>query len=167
MSGATTRRRWRPGAIALALSTLAVPTVAARRSEAHPLHTTLAELTVRGDQRAAEVVVRVFADDLQRGVGGRTAPDESAAAGYVGRHFAARDPRGRPIAWTSCGQRRTDDLVWICLRAPVTDAMAGTELRVDIGCAIYDDQVNVVRVVSPRGRRTLLFTCRERTQRLP
>ena len=146
---------------------LAATSIAARRRDAHPLHTTLAELTVRSDQRTAEVVVRVFADDLQRGVGGRTAPDEAAAVRYVVRHFAARQGHGQPVAWTSCGQRRTDDLVWICLRAPVTNAMAGAELRVDIGCALYDDQVNVVRLVSPRARRTLLFTCGERTQRLP
>lgn len=157
-------------AIALVLAALALPAVAVRQGEAHvvhPLHTTLAELTVRADQRMAEVVVRVFADDLQRGVGGRTTPADAAAAAYLARHFAARDGRGQPVSWTSCGQRRTDDLVWICLRAAVTDAMAGAELRVDVGCALYTDQVNIVRVVSPRGRRTLLFTCREPTQRLP
>lgn len=167
MRATTARRRCRTGLAALAVAALVVTSVAARRGDAHPLHTTLSELTVRSEQRTAEVVVRVFADDLQRGVGSRTAPDETAAARYLGRHFAARDRRGQAIAWTSCGQRRTDDLVWICLRAPVTDAMAGSELRVDIGCAIYDDQVNVVRVVSPRGKKTLLFTCSERTQRLP
>jgi hypothetical protein len=153
--------------LSIVTATLASLCLTVRDGSAHPLHTTIAELTVRSDTRMAEVVVRVFADDLRRAVGGTGAPGDSAVAAYLGRHFVARDARGRSIAWAWCGQRRTDDLVWACLRAPVSDAMLGAELRVDVACALYDDQVNIVRLVSPRGRRTLLFTCGDRTQRLP
>lgn len=161
-------RRWRRwGFVASGLLSLSIPCIAASAHRAHPLHTTISELTVNGATQSAEVVIRVFADDLQRAVGGSGAPGDSAVAAYLRRHVDARDLHGRAATWTWCGQRRTNDLVWACLRTPVSDAMLGTALRVDIACALYDDQVNIVRLVSPRGRRTLLFTCRDATQRLP
>lgn len=148
-------------------SSLGAPSAGAAREGAHPLHTSITELTVQANARVAEVSVRLFADDLQRAVGARTAPGDAALAAYVGRHFVLLDARGRPVPWRWCGQRRADDLVWLCLRAPAPDALAGAALRVDLACAVYADQVNIVRLVTPRGRRTLLFTCQDTAQRLP
>ena len=160
--------RWRRrGLVASAILCLAVPCIAASARRAHPLHTTISELTVNGTTGSAELVIRIFADDLHRAVGGRAAPGDSAVAAYLRRHVDARDPRGRAVTWAWCGQRRTNELVWACLRAPAPDRMLGTALRIDVACALYDDQVNIVRLVSPRGRRTLLFTCRDASQRMP
>ena len=97
--------------------------------DAHPLHTTITELT---EQRAAgtvRAVVRAFADDFGTAVsrqargrrGGASAADDAALA-YASARFGLVGGDGRALVLRSCGVRRTSDLVWICLEASAEDA---------------------------------------------
>lgn len=135
-------------------------------ANAHPLHTTMTELTEDRARGIVRATIRVFADDfgtaVTRSVRGRAiAPGaewDAAAIAYTARAFAMIDAAGRPLALVSCGIRRTADLVWVCLEARTPRKLETLQVRNAVLCDLFDDQVNVVQGTLASGqRRSLLF----------
>jgi hypothetical protein len=158
----THRRTFAVLATAAVLAVFTHPRVA----DAHPLHSTITELT---DDRAHGMVratVRVFADDfgtaVSRAAHGRVTPASGAAwdaavAAYATGAFGLQDAQGRPIALRSCGVRRTGDLLWLCLEGATPQPLDALRVRSAVLCDLFDDQVNVVQGTAGGERRSLLF----------
>lgn len=137
-------------------------------ASAHPLHTTLTEITTGASGRTLHAVIRVFADDFGRAVarGGRSpaspgSADDAVALAYVQRTFVLAGRDGRVLPHRSCGIRRTADLLWICVEAASPGGLSGIRVRNAMLCDLYDDQVNIVRAISPGATNTLMFTRNE------
>ena len=136
--------------------------------DAHPLHTTLTELTTLPDG-TAQMVVRVFLDDFSTAVTRRAPspgapipmPPDSAVARYLGEAVILTDGAGRRAPLVVAGMRRTDDLVWVTLRAPTVRSMTGARLMMRVLFDRWDDQVNIVQCTIGARRQTMLFTKRE------
>ncbi len=143
------------GALALVLAAFA----------AHPLHTTLTQLAYGDGDRTLEVSVRVFADDFQAAM--RHAVTEATAFSYLQSALALTDRAGRPLPVQWCGLRRTGDVVWLCLRAPLPDGLSGLGIQARQLFDLYGDQINIVQA-SYGGRRVSLLFCRgDPPKRLP
>jgi len=128
---------------------------------AHPLHTTMAEVTIDRARKTLRVVVRVFADDFGTALdaGGKTGSWDERAAKYLGRAVSIVDEARRPLAMRDCGTRRQGDLLWLCAEATMPEAPASRlSLRDRMLCELFADQVNVVRVTDGAQTRTMLFT---------
>src|ERR1041385_3916284 len=112
---------------------------------AHPLHTTLTQIELRGADGSVQLTVRAFSDDLRAALGGDVS--DSAASRYVRSAV--------PLAW--CGLQRSDGVVWLCLRgtAPVA---GGLRVRVAVLFELYADQINIVQTNREGRRAALLFT---------
>jgi len=127
----------------------------------HPLHTTMAEVTIDRKLGTLRVVVRVFADDFGTAIdaAGKTGSWDERASRYVGRAVSVVDEARRPLAMRDCGTRRQGDLLWLCAEATVPAASASRlSLRDHMLCELFADQVNVVRVADGAKTRTMLFT---------
>lgn len=151
--------------IAAAIALLSTPGPLA----AHPLHTTITELTEDRARGTVRAVVRVFADDFGTIVARRSrgAPITDASAfAYVSGAFSFTDGTGRLLAVQSCGMRRTADLVWVCVEARSPAGLAPLSVRNAVMCDLFDDQVNVVQGTIRGARRSLLFTRGDRAKRL-
>jgi hypothetical protein len=138
---------------------------AAARGVAHPIHTTLTQITWDPGARMAEVTVRVFADDLEaaeRGTGG-----DAAAFAFVRSALLLADRGGRPLPLAWKGQRRTGDVVWIEVLARAPEGMAGMQVLARMLADRYADQVNIVQVDYGGERRSLLFVRGDAPKRLP
>ncbi len=155
-------------------ASLARAAVTAGAVALHPLHTTLTELSYRAADGTVEVSVRAFADDFRMaaaryaGVGapGGDLP-ESTAFAYLAATLTLTGPEGRPVALSSCGVRRTGDLVWLCLRGSAPRGLAGVRVDVRLLCELYSDQINILQA-SYGGRRTsLLFARGDAARPLP
>lgn len=140
---------------------------------AHPLHTTLTEVTADASGRTIHAIIRVFADDFGRALArGSRMPaaagsvNDAAAFAYVQRTFVLADPDGRTLPLRSCGIRRTVDLLWMCVEAESPAGLARTRVRNWMLCDLYDDQVNIVRATSRGVTHSLLFTRNARAQPL-
>lgn len=138
----------------------------ARSSDAHPLHSTITELTEDRAQGVVRAMVRVFADDFGTAVShaahGRVSPTsgaawDAAALAYATSAFGLHDAQGRPIPLRSCGIRRTGDLLWLCLEGSTPQPLASLSVRNAVLCDLFDDQVNVVQATAGGGRRSVLF----------
>lgn len=142
--------------------------VLARRASAHPLHTTLTELTTLPDG-SMQIVMRVFLDDFSAAVTRRATPagppismpPDSAIARYLGETVLLTDVAGRRVPLLITGVRKTDDLVWVTLRAPAMRPATGARLTMRVLFDRWDDQVNIVQSNVDTRRQTLLFTKRD------
>jgi hypothetical protein len=133
---------------------------------AHPLHTTLTQVT-QGDG-AATIWVRAFADDFARGVARRGArPGADPTLAYLGGSVAVWGRDGRRARLAACGTRRSGNVRWFCLRAPAPRGLGGMRILVSLQFAVYDDQVNVVQVDDGRRRASLLFVPGDGAKRIP
>jgi hypothetical protein len=155
----------RATAIALLLCVATIASVP-REARAHPLHTTLVQLTY--DQRSQVLTgsIRVFAGDFAAAIakrGGTKAPDDdrvtdAAAFTYVNGTFRLTDAAGHPVMLEWCGSRRVNDLLWLCVRAPRTGAPSTLQLSDQMLCELFDDQINIVQTVSGEKHTSALFT---------
>jgi hypothetical protein len=151
--------------LALAAAFLGVAT-APGALHAHPLHSTITEISQDRATGVVRATIRVFADDfgsaVTRSARGRVTPVagrswDAAVAAYVATAFGLQDARGRPIVVRSCGMKRTADLLWLCLEGGTTQPLETLRVRNVILCDLFDDQVNVVQGATQKGRRSLLF----------
>ena len=152
-----------------------IATVAlARPAHAHPLHSTITEVTEDRARGVVRATIRVFADDfgtaVSRSVHGRTLPAgpqwDGAALAYVASVFGFTDRAGRALQMQSCGTRRSSDLLWICVEASSAGGLAPLKVRNAMLCDLFDDQVNVIQGAIAGARRSVLFTKGDRAKAL-
>ena len=164
---------WWP-AVALTLLTMGV-VVRTAALDAHPIHTTLAQLAYDAKSRSVIVLLRVFADDFAVAVGrhsgispaaDHSVPDQ-AAHQYVRSRFSLADDRGRhfPLEWR--GAKRTGDVVWLSLRAPSAGAPRGLRVLSALLFEVHTDQVNIVQSALSGKSTSTLFTRGDRARTLP
>jgi hypothetical protein len=130
---------------------------------AHPLHTSVTELTVAGGGQHVTVAIRVFADDFATEV----SAGDSAAAVYVRERLVLTDRRGHRVTLRWEGRESRGDALVLRLSAVAPSGLAGGRAQNTILCDRFDDQVNVVRVISGSRVATLLFTRGAGPQALP
>ena len=170
----TLRVRRRPACVRVASAVALLLAVASRPAHAHPLHTTLAELSYDRATRVLNVSLRVFADDFTNAVtrraGVRTVgalPPDSAMFRYVAERFAIAAPGAGPLALRWCGVRRSGDVLLLCLRATAVPTLAGARVRSALLNEAFADQVNLVQANYDGRRQMLLFTPRTGVKPLP
>ena len=155
----------RVAALVVALMLLAA---APRTVRAHPLHTTLTELSI-GANGEIEIRLRAFVDDFSAAVSGsretprppfRT-PSDSSTARYLASRLLLTDTSGRGATLTLTTVRREGEVVWVTLRARGIRSLAGVRLTNTVLFERYDDQVNIVQASVAGRRQTLLFTARD------
>lgn len=140
------------------LAGLAVPLVAA-----HPMHTSVTELTLARDGHRVTVSVRVFADDFAAAAG----VGDSAASEYVRERLVLTDRSGRRLALRWEAHESRGDALILRLSTLVPAGLAGVEAWNSILCERFHDQVNLVRVTSGSRATTLLFTRGSGPQAVP
>lgn len=131
---------------------------------AHPMHTSVAELTEQASTHSVVVTLRVFADDF-----GMVAPGGlgDAAKAYVRTHFELRRPTGQQVALRWDGASRAGDVVQIRLRAELRAGLSGTRVRATLLCERFPDEVNIVRATYGGRTASLLFTRGDQAKALP
>jgi hypothetical protein len=149
--------------VALFFSTVALA-FTVRSAEAHPLHTTLAQITVDPRSGAAVVSIRVFAGDFAAAVAkrhGQPAPKDDRVGdtesfAYLSATFRVSDGAGRPVPVAWCGSRREGDVLWLCVKT------AGSSEHLSVAdqmlCDLFEDQVNIVQSVVGDRKMSVLFT---------
>jgi uncharacterized protein DUF6702 len=159
-------------AVVLSLCMAAIVSVP-REAEAHPLHTTLVQLTYDERSQVLTGSIRVFAGDFaaaiaKRGGAGAPADDrvtDAAAFIYVNSTFRLTDAAGHPVTLEWCGSRRVNDLLWLCVRAARAAPPSTLQLSDQMLCELFDDQINIVQTVSGEKHTSALFTKGDRAKR--
>ncbi len=127
---------------------------AAPTARAHPMHSTITELSEDRVHGTVRAVIRVFSDDFHS-VLARTRVDPLR---YVASAFVLTGRDGRAVPLRSCGTKETSGVIWFCVEADSKDGLAALSLRASVLCDLYDDQINVVQATIGGARRSYLFT---------
>ncbi|HTE47506.1 MAG TPA: DUF6702 family protein [Gemmatimonadaceae bacterium] len=143
-------------------------------ADAHPLHTTLTEVTVDRSRHTVRAVVRVFIDDLSAGMARQrgVAPSDSLdvrATMYIESSFAIADAAGKPVALRSCGVRKNHELLWVCVEGAVPGDIRALSIKNSLLCDVFSDQVNIVNLLAfgtGQSGRSVLFTKGDRAKPL-
>lgn len=159
-------RQWRHQWLAAVSGLVGAALAAAGTLAAHPLHTTMTELTFRPADRTAVAIVRVFADDFGTAVGRHTgvrpAADHTvpprAAFAYLSRALIVIGRDGQRLSLTWCGERRAGEVLFMCVRAPAPGGLRGMRVASTLMFEMFADQVNIVQAVDGRRKQSLLFT---------
>lgn len=155
------------------LAMLLVATIA-RPARAHPIHTTMSELSC-SETGDVSIRVRTFADDFSRAVAKHTrrpaATDfvvsDSDAASYVRVALDLRDAAGKPVAVSLRSQRRTGDVVWLELGAATLRGLQSAQILNRMLFDVHDDQVNIVKTKCAGVAFTTLFSRGDGAKRIP
>ena len=134
---------------------------------AHPIHSTLTEVSYDSDGDRVEVLIRVFADDFGSAVGRAHPGQPTPMARYIASRLIIRDRRGQPIPLRWVEARRTDEVIWIRMRGTSPAGLRGATVRNELVFDLFDDQVNIVKARYRGEQHTLLFTRDARVRKLP
>jgi hypothetical protein len=146
----------------------------AQRALAHPLHTTLTEMTEDRAHGTVRATVRVFADDfgtsLNRFARTTAAPMttqwNASAFAYASSVLSIVTRQGAALPLRSCGVTRSGDVLWICVEATAPAGLANVMVRNAMLCDQFADQVNVVQATFAGSRHSVLFTRGDRAKPL-
>ena len=141
----------------------------------HAMHSSLTRVTWDGVQRVLDVSVRLFTDDFTTAVSRRTGAHYTVATGmsdtavvaYARSALSVRDAAHAVVSFTGCGQRREQDVTWVCLRAPMPAEPAHLDVSNRALHELFEDQVNIVQVALRGWTKTLVFTRDDGVQRWP
>lgn len=138
------------------------------RAEAHPLHTSLAEVVYDATTGAVQLSLRVFVDDYTRAsiafqqkhpsvTPASAAKTQSPLVAYALASLVLSDSRGRRVSFASCGGKRVGDLMWLCFRGQSAPG-GGLHVMSQVLFDNFKDQINIVQASSGDRRVNLLFT---------
>lgn len=147
-----------------ALSLLLCVSTASR--PAHDFHASVTQMQYNPKERAFEVSIRMFTDDLEKALatasGGpaHLAPNDKndpLLERYVRQHFAFVNAQKQPVAFDYVGHEIEADANWVYLQLPHADAFAGGQLKQNVLMELFDDQVNLVNIQYQGQKKTFVF----------
>jgi hypothetical protein len=138
--------------------------------DAHPLHTSLAEITYDATHKQLQISLRVFVDDLTKAseayTRSRPGTKEWRFDVYARSAFLVADRAGRQVPLQSCGGKLVSDLMWLCYRAAAPAGFSGFKVSHRILFDLYTDQINIVQANNNGKKQSLLFTHGDGLKRL-
>ena len=153
--------------IAIATMLTLIPAVA----RAHPLHTSLAQMTIDTRTGAVSVSLRVFVDDFTAAANhwskDKRVESQTTAFAYARASFVIRESSGRIVPLRSCGEKRVGDLLYVCLAGRASSNASVSAVLSRVLTEKFADQVNIVQATYSGRRASLLFTPGDREKRLP
>lgn len=158
---------------AVVASILLLTALTPGRAYAHPLHTTFTEVVRDQTNGSVTATVKLFADDFIRRVSRGTSvkPTDDAALqrlafAYLSANFSVSGRTGQRVRWEWCGWKRSADLIFACMRAPLAPGRDQLRAADTILSDVFGDQVNIVQAAVNGARKTLLFTVGEKDKPL-
>ena len=144
---------------------LAVCALTAPGASAHKFHTSFAEADYNARERALQITLRTFPDDLEailtRRTGRPVSLDDKKRAealtfAYLQEVFELKDARGRAVKLSWVGMEAGVDNVWLYFEAKLPAGLSGAQLRDRWLADLYEDQINLVNLRD--GERKLALT---------
>lgn len=122
------------------------------RATAHKYHFSFTQLEYNSQEKATEIILRVFADDLETAISKRSGKsiklDNKEATAMVTEYvrdkieLKGRDGRAKKLTWV--GMEPKVDVVFLYLEAKAPEGVIGAQFRQQMFFDLFEDQVNQV-----------------------
>lgn len=131
----------------------------------HEFHASVTQMQYNPAERAFEISIRVFTDDLEKGLSAMSGTKISLEKGkqdaliekYVRDHFAYVNALNQPKTFQYVGYETEADAQWIYLEMPYAEPFSGGTMRQNILTELFDDQVNMVNIKYQSQKKTFVF----------
>lgn len=127
----------------------------------HKIHVTVSQLEYDPKAQSVEIVMRVFADDLENALSQmikrqiKLDPDSARKDKVVGQNvlaylrntFELKSKAGRTVKLGWVGLEWQTDMFWLYFEGKLpanSGTLEGTQIRNKVFCDLYEDQVNIV-----------------------
>jgi hypothetical protein len=154
------------GLLILGMLVLTPPPLAARHT-AHEYHVSVTQMQYNPAQKLLEISIRVFTDDLEKALsaenGNRrfTLSDNDQNSPfvekYLRKYFTVSDARQQVQPFQFLGKEQEADATWMYLEVPVPGGLPGWTLQNNVLMELFSDQMNMLNLKLPGGKKTILF----------
>ncbi|MEP7343173.1 MAG: DUF6702 family protein [Acidobacteriota bacterium] len=124
----------------------------------HKVHVSVAQIEHNPKAQSAQIVIRVFADDLETALSQhakrRIKIDPATAnndkqlgqtvIAYLRANFQLKTKAGRPVMLSWVGLEWQTDMFWLYVEGKLPNGLEGTQLRNKVFNELFEDQVNIV-----------------------
>jgi hypothetical protein len=125
----------------------------------HPFHVSVCDMVYDSRQQNLEISVRIFLDDLEKGLQGYTqnpsfflqegidtAYLNQSLEGYINQKLIILNLKGDTLSYKYWGFEEDLDVMWCYFEVFDLSAFEGLEIRNEILLEVYDDQENLVHL---------------------
>jgi hypothetical protein len=144
-------------------------------SSAHKYHTSVTRVEYNPQERAAEITIQTFTDDLKDILTKRAGRNVRLDAGKDADHLAFEYLRDAfelkqgsakvELQWV--GMEVKGETAWLYLLAKVPDGLSRASLRNAFLFDLFDDQVNIVNILHDGKKSSLVFKHGEGERQIP
>lgn len=133
---------------------------------AHDFHASVTQMQYNPTEKAFEISIRVFTDDLEKALSqelslavriGKDAKSDAILEKYVRSHFAYTTLQKQAKQISYVGHEVEADANWLYLEMPYTEPFQGGSLKQDVLMEAFDDQVNMVNIKYREQKKTFVF----------
>lgn len=156
----------------LILQTSFLPSPSYLLLNTHAFHTSIAEMRYNPKEKAFEVSLRVFTDDLEKTLSRNNQNKKFVIENadkndlfidqYVHKHFVVITPKNQKLTYHYVGKEKEGDATWIYLEMPINESIKGSKIQNDVLIDMFDDQTNIVNIFVNNEKKSYLFTVKNR-----
>ena len=138
----------------------------------HAFHTSITEMRYNSKEKAFEISLRVFTDDLEKTLSANnknkkfvienTDKNDPFIEQYVRKHFVITTPKNQKLIYQYVGKEKEGDATWIYLEMPVNETIKGSKIQNSVLMDSYDDQTNIVNIFVNNEKKSYLFTVKNK-----
>lgn len=148
---------------------------------AHKLHLSVTQLDYNQKSQSVEIVLRVYADDLENAVSQHakrpikidpTTANKDKRTGeailaYLRNGFELKSPSGTRVKLAWVGMELQMDMYWLRLEGKMsavpanTNGLDGAQLKNKVFCELFADQVNIVNTKIREKQVGLMFEAKD------
>jgi hypothetical protein len=154
--------------IVLILNTSFLPPPFSLLLNTHAFHTSITEMRYNAKEKAFEISLRVFTDDLEKTLSANnqnkkivienTDKNDPFIEQYVRKHFAITTPKNQKLMYQYIGKEKEGDATWIYLEMPVNESIKGSKIQNSVLMDSFEDQTNIVNIFMNNDKKSYLFT---------
>ncbi|WP_310586907.1 DUF6702 family protein [Runella slithyformis] len=139
----------------------------------HDFHTSITRMDYNAKDRAFEISIRVFTDDLEKALSKdnngqkivvvNNDKNDPLVEKYIRKHFALITAQKQKKAYSYVGKEQEADATWIYIEIPSQEAVSGLSLQNTIMHDLFDDQINLVNLNYQGQKKSYIFKKDEAT----
>lgn len=137
----------------------------------HDFHTSITEVEYNAKEKAFEVSIRVFSDDLETTIlkNDKIALSKLSAdkksqiiEQYILKHFAFFNKNKQKKNINFIGSEIEGDATWVYVEIPFAESLAGCVFQNDIFFETFADQTNLINLKNGSFKKSMLFKGKQR-----
>lgn len=139
----------------------------------HDFHTSITRMDYNAKDKAFEISIRVFTDDLEKALSKdnngqkivviNNDKNDPLVEKYIRKHFALVTAQKQKKGYSYVGKEQEADATWIYIEIPAQEAVSGFSLQNTIMHDLFDDQINLVNLNYQGQKKSYIFKKDEST----